>query len=199
MEAPDPPAPERPAQPPAAHPPGYTGPVPPGAYGAAPPVVPGTGPYVLAEWWRRVVAALIDGAIIVAIALVILAIFGGVFSIGFLGGDTAGTVSVIVGLVIGVLAVAIAALFYAPLIMARTNGRTWGKMAMGIRVIRTSGERMDFGWSALREVAVKNFAVNLANTFTFGLAFFADVLWPLWDDENRALHDYVCQTRVVRT
>jgi uncharacterized RDD family membrane protein YckC len=161
--------------------------------------VAATGPYALAEWWRRVVAALIDGAIIVVIALVILAIFGGVFSAGFLGGDTAGTVSLIVGLLLGVLAVVIAALLYAPLVMARTNGQTLGKMAMRIRVIRTSGEPMDFGWSVLREVAVKNLGVAVANSFTFGLAFFADVLWPLWDEENRALHDYVCQTRVVRT
>ena len=26
----------------------------------------------------------------------------------------------------------------------------------------------------------------------------ADALWPLWDDENRALHDFVVNSRVVR-
>ena len=26
----------------------------------------------------------------------------------------------------------------------------------------------------------------------------ADVLWPLWDDENRALHDFVVNSRVVQ-
>jgi uncharacterized RDD family membrane protein YckC len=25
-----------------------------------------------------------------------------------------------------------------------------------------------------------------------------DVLWPLWDEENRALHDFFVDTRVVR-
>ena len=153
---------------------------------------------MLAEWWRRVVAALIDGAIIGVGALIILAIFGGVFSVGFFGGEDAGTVSVIVGLLLGVVAVAIVALLYAPLLMARTNGQTWGKQILGIRVIRTSGERMDFGWAALREVGIKAFGVGIANTFTFGLAFFADVLWPLWDSENRALHDFAASTRVVR-
>ena len=24
------------------------------------------------------------------------------------------------------------------------------------------------------------------------------MLWPLWDDENRALHDFVVDTRVVK-
>ena len=26
-----------------------------------------------------------------------------------------------------------------------------------------------------------------------------DVLWPLWDDENRALHDMIVRTHVLRT
>jgi hypothetical protein len=37
----------------------------------------------------------------------------------------------------------------------------------------------------------------VANSVTFGLASLLDVLWPLWDEENRALHDYVSQTRTV--
>jgi nucleoside recognition membrane protein YjiH len=30
------------------------------------------------------------------------------------------------------------------------------------------------------------------------IAFWADGLWPLWDMENRALHDMLAHTRVVR-
>ena len=33
---------------------------------------------------------------------------------------------------------------------------------------------------------------------TAGLATLADVLWPLWDEENRALHDLIVDTRVIR-
>jgi uncharacterized RDD family membrane protein YckC len=96
------------------------------------------------------------------------------------------------------MVVTVVAFLYAPFLMARTNGQTLGRMATGIRVVRTSGEPMTFGWAMLREVAVKGLLIGtVANSVTFGLASLLDVLWPLWDEENRALHDYVSQTRTV--
>jgi uncharacterized RDD family membrane protein YckC len=99
---------------------------------------------------------------------------------------------------LGFLAVAIVALLYAPLMMDRTNGKTLGRMAMGIRVVRANGQPITFGFAMLREVAVKALLFGLAGSLTFGLANLADVLWPLWDDENRALHDFLVDTRTVR-
>ena len=81
--------------------------------------------------------------------------------------------------------------------MARTNGQTLGRMALGIRVVRANGEPMTFGCAMLREVAVKALLFGVVSSFTFGLASLLDVLWPLWDDENRALHDFIVDTRVV--
>ena len=190
--------PESPAGPVA--PGGYGGsPVPPGAFSPPPRPQPfGAGQHVLAEWWRRAVALIIDGVIISVAAVIILAIFGGVFSVGFFGGETAGVISLIVGLLLGVVAIAVVALLYAPLMMARTNGQTLGRMATGIRVIRADGQRMSFGFAVLREVAVKALLFGIAGSITFGLANLADVLWPLWDDENRALHDMIVNSRVVR-
>ena len=69
--------------------------------------------------------------------------------------------------------------------MARTNGKTLGRMAMNIRVVRTSGEPVTFGFAMLREVAVKSIGFGIAGSFTFGLAPLLDYLWPLWDEENR--------------
>lgn len=178
-------------------------PVPPGALSppggrAADPQPPGAGRHVLAEWWRRAVALIIDSIIIGVAALVILAIFGGVFSVGFFGGDTAGAISLIVGLLLGVVAVAVVALVYAPLVMARTDGQTFGKMATGCRVVRTDGKKVDFMWAALREVVVKAIGFGVAGSITFGIANLLDLLWPLWDDQNRALHDMIVSSRVVR-
>jgi uncharacterized RDD family membrane protein YckC len=181
--------------------PGYSSPPPPGAFGtsvAAPPPAPVTGRYALAGWWSRVGAAVIDGIIIGVGALLIVALFGSVFSVGFFASDEAGIVSVIVGLLLSFLAIAIVALLYAPLMMARTNGKTLGRMAMGIRVVRAKGQPMTFGWAMLREVAVKALLFGFLSSLTFGLASLADVLWPLWDDENRALHDFLVDTRTVR-
>ena len=39
--------------------------------------------------------------------------------------------------------------------MAKTNGQTLGRMAIGIRVVRANGKPMDFGCAMLREVVVK--------------------------------------------
>jgi uncharacterized RDD family membrane protein YckC len=180
---------------------GYSGPPPPGAVGApattATPV-PASGRYQLAGWWSRVGAALIDSLIIGVGALIIVALFGSVFSVGFFDSEETGVVALIVGLMLSFVAIAIVALLYAPLMMDRTNGKTLGRMAMGIRVVRANGQPMTFGWAMLREVAVKALLFGFAGSLTFGLANLADVLWPLWDDENRALHDFIVDTRTVR-
>ena len=180
---------------------GYTSPPPPGAFGGPPPAVPVSGRYALAGWWSRVGATIIDGVIIGVGALLVTLLFGSLFSIGFAGDDDpsgADVAALIVGLLLWFVAVAVIALLYAPLMMARTNGKTLGRMAMGIRVVRANGTPMSFGWAMLREVVVKALLFGFASSVTFGLASLLDVLWPLWDDENRALHDFVVDTRVVR-
>jgi uncharacterized RDD family membrane protein YckC len=178
---------------------GYTTPAPPGALGppahAAPPA---TGRYALAGWWSRVGAALIDGLIIGVGALLILVLFGAIFSVGFFASDETGVASVVVGLLVGSLAVAIVSLLYAPLMMARTDGKTLGRMALGIRVVRANGRPVTFGYAMLREVVVKALLFGFLSSLTAGLASLLDVLWPLWDDENRALHDFIVDSRVVR-
>jgi uncharacterized RDD family membrane protein YckC len=198
------PAPPRgPEAPPSPPSPGYTSPPPPGAGGTAPPAAfqaahpPMLGQYVLAGWWSRVGAHLIDWLIICAGALVLFVIFGAVFSVGFAAGNGAGIATLIVGLILWVVSISIVALIYAPALMARTNGKTLGRMATNIRVVRTSGEPITFGFAMLREVAVKALLFGLAGSFTVGLANLADYLWPLWDEENRALHDFIVQTRTV--
>jgi uncharacterized RDD family membrane protein YckC len=142
----------------------------------------------------------IDGLIIVVPAVMIMGLLG-IGVVGAAAGDSdVGVIALVGALVVTALIIAIVSLVYAPLLMMRggdRNGQTLGKQVLGIRVIRTSGERVDFMWAALREVAVKNFGVGLAASATFGIAFLVNYLWPLWDDQNRALHDYVVSTRVI--
>lgn len=156
----------------------------------------GGGQLVLAGWWRRVGAALLDGVIVGAVALAIMAPLGiGIFATG---DSSTGVVAFGLAFAVAALVLTVVAFLYAPFLMARTNGQTLGRMATGIRVVRTSGERMTFGWAMLREVAVKNLLINVVGgSITLGLATLLDVLWPLWDEENRALHDFVVQTRSV--
>jgi uncharacterized RDD family membrane protein YckC len=193
------PLPERPTAAPET--PGYTTAPPPGAGG--PPIASFgetdlAGRHLLAGWWSRVGAALIDSVIVGVGGLLLLVAITAPFSIGFFAGEDAGWISIVVGLFLAIICVSIMALLYAPALMARTNGKTLGRMAVGIRVVRANGKAMTFGFAMLREVAVKTLLFGIAAAITGGLATLADVLWPLWDEENRALHDFIVDTRVVQ-
>jgi uncharacterized RDD family membrane protein YckC len=154
--------------------------------------------YVLSGWWRRVGAAVVDCIVIGVGALVLLVAITAPFSVGFFASDSAGTTSLVIGLLVAIACVSVAALLYAPAMMTRTDGRTLGRMATGIRVVRASGEPMNFGTAVIREVVLKAFAFPLVGSITGGILSLLDVLWPLWDGEKRALHDIVVDTRVVR-
>jgi uncharacterized RDD family membrane protein YckC len=180
-------------------PPGYTSAPPPGAGGpvVAVPEAPPAGRYVLSGWWRRAGAQIVDGMIVGIGGALLLVALTAPFSIGFFASDGVGIVSILVGLFFAVICVAIVALLYAPALMARTNGKTLGRMATGIRVVRAGGEPITFGFAMLREVAVKALLFGIAGALTAGLANLADYLWPLWDEENRALHDFLVNTRTI--
>jgi uncharacterized RDD family membrane protein YckC len=174
---------------------GYTSPPPPGAGGPRPTL---SGPQVLAGWWARVGAQLIDGMIVGAGGAILVVAISAPFSIGFFANDTVGILSILLGLLIATACVSLVALLYAPAMMARTNGQTLGRKVTGIRVVRATGRPIDFGFAMVREVLVKSLLFGLLASVTFGLASLIDVLWPLWDEEHRALHDFVVDTRSIR-
>jgi uncharacterized RDD family membrane protein YckC len=203
-DAPRPPAggPEAPAAPGPQAPAGYGGPVPPGGWQQPIARPQGWVGQPLASWGSRVGAAIIDGIIVWIPA----AIFFGLViagTIGIAGSDDGVTIGAIVlGLLISFFILAAVALLYAPVLMARDgahHGQTLGKQIFGIKVVRDTGQPMSIGWGALREVVVKGIAVGIASAFLPLIPWLLDNLWPLWDDENRALHDMVVSTHVVRT
>ena len=78
------------------------------------------------------------------------------------------------------------------------NGQTWGKQIVGIRVVRDSGESVGFGFASLREVVVKGLLFGIGSSIIPIIPTLLDLLWPLWDDENRALHDMIVSSHVVK-
>jgi uncharacterized RDD family membrane protein YckC len=107
---------------------------------------------------------------------------------------------IVTGILSGLLYL-VALLFYAPVLMGRQgahNGQTWGKQIVGIRVVRDSGQPVDIGFGFLREVVVKGLLFAFVGSFFFSIPTLIDYLWPLWDDQNRALHDMVVTTHVVK-
>lgn len=170
------------------------GPVPPGVTNPA-AVAPGPGPYRLAEWGPRAAASLIDGLIITAIFVLIVLALVAVFP--SLDDSTGGLIGFGLGVLFGAFIFCIALALYAPILLVKWDGQTVGKRALGIRVIQTSGEKFDFVQAFMREGVVKGLLIVLIAVFTFFLLPIVNYLWPLWDEENRCLHDYLCGTRVV--
>jgi uncharacterized RDD family membrane protein YckC len=130
----------------------------------------------LAGWWLRAGGIIIDTLILCFAA----------FVVGFLFGPLLGFIAYL------------GAVFAYFMLMVRDsqNGQSLGMQAVGIRVRRVDGKPVD-----VQTVAIRQF---LMQTIVFGIAGFLLVpvllnyLWPLWDRDNRALHDMVAKTRVVR-
>jgi uncharacterized RDD family membrane protein YckC len=183
-------SPERPA--------GYgAGPVPPGAVAPRPPR-PAAPPGVPASLGRRALALAIDAVMLLVIAFVLVAVVGGLLSDDS-AADEPGTSLIVLGVLISLLiAYPVAALLYLTIPMAATDGKTLGKLLAGIRVVRDDGRRVGFWWAVYREVVIKGVVLGTAAALTGGIAYLVDLLWPVWERENRTLHDLVVDSRVVR-
>jgi uncharacterized RDD family membrane protein YckC len=147
----------------------------------------------LAGWWSRVGAWLLDGLFQLLLAA---ATFGLLIAVDSVGGvvDTVGTV-------IFAPLVLIVYFGYPALTMRRTgarNGQTWGKQIAGIRAVRDDGAAYGLGTALVREVLIKQLLIGFVGAIAFSIPFLLDSLWPLWDDSNRALHDMMVKSHVVR-
>jgi uncharacterized RDD family membrane protein YckC len=149
---------------------------------------------VLASFWSRVWASLLDTCLAGGVGILIHAI---------LTGHAFGDRNPTTGQQFGLLAIGlvVAAAYYLPQ-MVRWNGRTVGKRALRIRVVRASGGPMTLGVAFVREILCKTlgFGLSVVSVFVPGifLVELVDYLWVLGDDENRAVHDIAARTRVVR-
>jgi uncharacterized RDD family membrane protein YckC len=130
-----------------------------------------------ATWLARLSATVLDALLVAVAALCIDLVLSG------LGTRSVGTPTI---------AYLTLALLYPPTALALNRGRTWGKQALGIRVVREDAGDVGFGIAFARESLVK----GIFALFTF--VYVIDGLFPLWDSRRRALHDMMLGTRVVR-
>jgi uncharacterized RDD family membrane protein YckC len=147
-------------------------------------------------FWRRLGAALVDGAIILPAALLVTLIASKVAGVhlpathvGLL--DIDGWIDLVLAsdpaLLMGLgLTVAIALCYL--LVFHITLGRTLGMRLLRIKIIDAYGDAPTAARSALR---VGSYLVGLATLF---LGF----LWIGFDSEKRGLHDWIAGTYVVR-
>lgn len=157
------------------------------------PVGPvGIGQRVYAGFWIRfaafIIDAIIQGILQMIIAIPLLATVG---LSSVVGGDRtgiafAGLIPIVYLLQIGV------ALAYEVMFTVK-KGATPGKLAMSLQVVRgEDGSRLNYGLAVGR-----HFAKWISSlTFIFlGFGFWM----AAFDDEKRALHDRICNTRVIRS
>jgi uncharacterized RDD family membrane protein YckC len=145
-----------------------------------------------AGWWQRVGAALLD-TVVVAIGAVILGIALALLIADDTDDDAVTGIAAATGFVVTGA--------YFCVLSARggsRNGQTWGKQAVGIRVVRMDGAPVGLGFAFVREVLVKTLLFAYVAGFVLYIPTIVNYLWPLWDPESRALHDKIARSRVVR-
>ncbi|MDQ8044699.1 MAG: RDD family protein [Solirubrobacteraceae bacterium] len=160
--------------------------------------------HVLAGWWRRAGAFLIDSILFgIGIFAVMLAIGLGAgmtvddaslfFSTGTLPDSIVHPVPLYVALVVSRLVLGVIPAIF----LVRWDGQTPGKRALGLRVMRGDGAPMTLRVALRREVLGRVVLVQVASLVTIGLAGVLNYFWPLWDNQRRAGHDLLADTRVV--
>jgi uncharacterized RDD family membrane protein YckC len=134
-------------------------------------------------FWIRVLARIIDG--------IILAVVNGLLRLPFVGlaqvsptaavGQALGLIGGMVFLNLGV------AVTYETLFLGRF-GATPGKMACRLKVVRADGSPLTYGR------AFGRYWGYVLSGFTLGVGY----IMAAFTDQKRALHDFICDTRVVK-
>jgi uncharacterized RDD family membrane protein YckC len=156
----------------------------------------GQMPY--AEWIDRVLAALIDGALNVAVMIVLFIIFGALTaaSAGIGGDDNPLPGGILcMGMIVTFISVFGLGIFNKIYLVSK-RGSSIGQGVMKLKVVDETGNIPPMGTLLIRLL------VQVGMSFVPFLSIFlvlADVLWPLWDEKKQTLHDKAAGTFVVKT
>ncbi|NYZ62331.1 RDD family protein [Luteimonas deserti] len=147
------------------------------------------GEIVYAGFLKRVAASIIDSLIVGVAGLIVNGLLGAVL-VGLLGasGMLDATWFVVLQVVFQLLAIAIAATYYA-WFHASSSMATPGKMAIGIKVVRSDGARISLAR------AVGRYFATILSGLPLGIGF----LMAAFTARKQTLHDMVCDTLVVDT
>jgi uncharacterized RDD family membrane protein YckC len=143
-----------------------------------------------ADWWRRLVAIILDGLIL----SVPNGILGFVFGIETTKADSAGAQTLqLGGLAALTLLALVVSVIYSGLLEGSSHGQSVGKMAMRIQVrdAETLGP-IGFGRAASRRFIYQVLFFLVLPGLINGLS-------PLWDARRQAWHDKVQNTLVVNS
>ncbi len=145
------------------------------------------GEVVLAGFWKRVAANLID-SLVVGVAGGIIGMVLGMMAVPLSAvvDDNTGMFMIGMQVVIQVVSMVLTAAYYA-WFHASNSQATLGKMAIGIKVVRGDGTRISFARGFGRYFAM------ILSALTLGIGF----LMAAFTERKQALHDILCDTLVV--
>lgn len=144
---------------------------------------------VFGGFWIRFRAKFIDGLLLWLISMVTNLVFGvGVLGRTFAFGDShsiSGALALqgllmLVNIAVGLL--------YDWFFVSRYQA-TPGKMAVGLIIVRSDGSALTTG-----RIIGRHFA-DMLSSLILGIGY----IMAAFDDEKRALHDHICDTRVIKT
>lgn len=148
----------------------------------------------LAPWWKRLVAILVDGAIVGLVYLIISAFIAAVVNSPNTATDNSQSSggAVFAAIVVLWIVFSIPAAIYYGAMNGSKRGQTIGKMALGIAVrdARTGGP-IGF-WRGFGR-----FLITLVFEIALFIPALIDVLSPLWDSRRQSWHDKVAHSVVV--
>lgn len=131
---------------------------------------------VIASPWRRLVASFLDGLILVPLSFLLMALAG--------INPLVQTTTFVQDLLFNWLP---SWAYYV--IFTALYGATPGKMALGLRVVRTDGQPVDWLTAFIREVVGKTLST---------LPLLLGYLWAFFHPRRQAWHDLIADTLVVR-
>ena len=145
------------------------------------------GEVVYAGFWKRVAANIIDSVVIGLVGGIIGAIIGGILGAALgMNGGLGGGGFLAIQLITNLVSIVITAGYYA-WFHSSTNRATLGKMAIGIKVVRSDGEAISF----LRGIG--RYFGFLLSSLILGIG----LLMAAFTERKQALHDMLCDTLVV--
>lgn len=142
-------------------------------------------------FWIRFGARMIDGLALIIPFIILAALI--IPNLVRTGGQPSGPA--ILGLGLTFFAVALLGGGAYEVLMLKYQGGTLGKMACGLKVVRSDGRSLGWGVSFGRFL-MWNIVTNGIPYLNMVLMLVSSIMAGV-DDEKRALHDRVCDTRVV--
>jgi len=131
-----------------------------------------------AGFWVRVGAKFVDGIILQVVNLALGFCVG--LAMGSMGGAKSAPIAAgVIGFLFGIS--------YITFFNGRF-GATPGKMALKLKIVRPNGEAISYAR------ALGRYFGEMLSTMTLFIGF----MMAGWDEQKRALHDRVCDTRVIR-